>query len=254
MLSKSELKHLRSLKQAKFRQMYDIFVAEGDKLVSDLILKGTFEIEAIYCLENWFTEKSNLLNDYSSIVFKVTNSEMEEISLLSTPSSVYILLKRTNDEVNAKLIQLGSSFLVDGVQDPGNLGTIIRIADWFGFKAVIRTRDSADFFNPKTIQSSMGSICNIHLCTIDRNEISNLPPSLPLVGVDVSGVSVHLAATPEKAIYVLGSEGRGISAEIKASIQSFISIPGSKSKFAESLNVAVSSGIIAQWVSVNPNK
>jgi TrmH family RNA methyltransferase len=168
---------------------------------------------------------------------------MDQISGLKTPSDIIIVLDQKQDEINILSQRGTSAIFLDGVQDPGNVGTIIRLADWFGIHAVIRSVDSADFFNPKVVQATMGSMANVHLFQAELADLTQYDKDI--AGTYMEGQSIFNTALSSDTILVLGSEGKGIRPENNQWITQKISIPGAKGKLAESLNVSVAAGIIA---------
>ena len=167
---------------------------------------------------------------------------MAKISLLSTPSDILMVCEIDEKPVN---LELNNYILyLDDVQDPGNVGTIIRIADWFGISTVIASYGSADFYNSKVVMASMGSMCNVNLVV---NEISNIKTELPdhsVIGTQMHGISVKDYEWPEKAVIVIGNEGKGISSTTQIMCDSVISVPGADNRIADSLNAAISAAII----------
>lgn len=244
MLSSAQIKYLRSLKTQKYRQMYNKFIAEGPKLVIDLLKTHSFEPEGIYMVQNCMDPTLiESLCHQSKITF-ISESELKRISMLKHPQGIYaVFRKRTIDIMDVELTK-GYHFLLDGVQDPGNAGAIIRIADWFGVSSVIRTVDSVDFFNPKLVQASMGSLGAVSLVNINKEQYQVLQ-NFKLVALDLSGTKIQNFKIPENAIFVIGSEGRGISAEMARYVSQRIFIPGAESRRAESLNASVAAGILA---------
>ncbi len=242
MISKARIKHIKSLHQPKFRQMYNIFIAEGDKVCTELLKTPKFKIDSIYIINDSLHKYEKLLG--GMVAELVTPNEMEQISTLKTPSDILLLLEIREDGDNVLLKPNISAIYLDGIQDPGNTGTIIRIADWYGVDVVVRSPQSADFFNPKVVQASMGSLVNVALITADYSKI--LSSGKDLYGTFMDGVDIHTITMKSDAILVMGSEGKGISPELEKSIQNKISIKGSRSKIAESLNVAVAAGIICE--------
>lgn len=244
MLSSAQIKYLRSLKTQKYRQIYNKFIAEGPKLVIDLLKTRSFEPEGIYLVKNCIDPTSIESLCHKSKISFISESEIKRISMLKQPQGIYAVFhKRYTDIMDIDLTK-GYHFLLDGVQDPGNAGTIIRIADWFGVSSVIRTVDSVDFFNPKLVQASMGSLGAVSLVNITKEQYPVLR-NLQLVALDLNGTKIHDFKIPENAIFVIGSEGRGVSAEMAKYISQRIFIPGSKSRSAESLNASVAAGILA---------
>lgn len=176
----------------------------------------------------------------------ISPREMEQISLLKTPSDILLLLDKKEDDVKVLLNDEIGIVYLDGVQDPGNVGTIIRLADWFGLDAVVRSEDSADFFNPKVVQATMGSMVNVLLATMPLQTLKS--KGKPVYGTFMDGDDVRGTTIPKGAILVMGSEGHGISKQNEPLIDYKLTIPGAEGKIAESLNVAIAAGIIcAGW-------
>ena len=167
---------------------------------------------------------------------------MTKISALKTNSPVLIVLEKKSEETDYEKLNSGHAIYLDDVQDPGNLGTIIRIADWFGINTIIRSRGCADFYNPKVVQSTMGSFLNVSLFTesFDELVISNHKT----VGAVMHGASISEFSWPEKTMLIMGNEGKGISAPIHQEIDHHVTIPGSESRVADSLNVGMATGIL----------
>ncbi|MBK8700243.1 MAG: RNA methyltransferase [Saprospiraceae bacterium] len=249
-LTNNQIKTIKSLHQAKFRQIYKKFVAEGEKLAMELLRIPTFETEIIAASSLWLEAHENLIQPYKGIVYEVSDHQMEQISGLHTPTSVLLVAKQYLFEVQDILNNRGSIFYLDGVQDPGNVGTIIRIADWFGFAGVISSEDCADFFHPKVVQASMGSIVATPLANCARDQFVAFAPHLNLIGLDMLGKPLTSLTPVQQMVFVMGSEGRGISALLKSIIreENLYTIQGSSGKTAESLNVSVAAGILAHTV------
>jgi RNA methyltransferase, TrmH family len=227
----------------KFRQMYNKFVAEGDKVCQEFFNSNKYPIEAIYITPEYSTHA--ILPSLQSICQVISHAEMAQISSLKTPSPLLIVLRKPQSEDFDGQLPARAIYL-DGIQDPGNLGTIIRVADWFGIDTVIRSAETTDFYNPKTVQATMGSIVNVKLFSSSIAEISSW--QLPLIGTDMNGEILTTFKLPSQGILIMGSEGKGMADEVKSHLSSTISIPGNANKIAESLNVAIATGIIcSHW-------
>lgn len=248
-LSKNQLKYIKSLHQSKFRQMYENFIGEGDKVASELLVSKKFQIEMVVATAQWIQENKPILHEFQSLIHTVTNEQMAQISTLKSPSEVLIIAKKRLFNINNLLNENFTAFYLDGVQDPGNVGTIIRIADWFGIDAVIRSQESADFFQPKVVQASMGSIAGIALGNMDISHLAALE-DMPIFAMDMNGQALQNTTFPPRCIIVLGSEGQGLSADLKFSLPqlTYITIKGHNGRLAESLNVGVAAGIVAQKI------
>ncbi|MBK8627245.1 MAG: RNA methyltransferase [Saprospiraceae bacterium] len=246
MISKAKIKDIKALHLSKFRQIYNKFIAEGDKVCIELIKNTKYNLNQVFITQGYEGKYSKYLKDTTAEIEIISPKEMEQISLLKTPSDIFLLLEIKEDNTNDLLKPESSVIYLDGVQDPGNVGTIIRIADWFGIDAVVRSEDSADFFNPKVVQASMGSMVNVKLVTSDLQQTITKEKSV--YGTFMNGISIKDVEIPKGSILVMGSEGRGISPQNEKLINHKITILGSSNKIAESLNVAVATSIIcAAW-------
>lgn len=243
-ITNNQLKYIKSLHQTKFRQMYENFMAEGDKLVLQLLLSHRFDIELLVANKSWIENHYHLVKKLEGKLVEAENHQLQQITTLKTATDVIAVLKKSKAEVKIHLIKTGFYFYLDGVQDPGNAGTIIRIADWFGFKGVIRSEDSVDFYNSKVVQATMGSIANVELITLTRLDLLGLDCNV--IAADMNGQSIRKLGEVKPSIIVLGKEGSGVSDEIlNFNKTKVVSIPGYEKTLAESLNVSVAAGILA---------
>jgi TrmH family RNA methyltransferase len=234
MLSKNETKYIQSLCHKKQRQQSGLFIVEGVKQVEELLLSD-FNIKSVYATNEW--EPKNLGN---TNLVRVTEDELKKISALQTPNKVLALVE---EPVQKKLSIPSNNWVLalDGIQDPGNMGTLIRIADWFGINTIIASQDSVDCFNPKVIQSTMGSFIRVRVYYETLDSIFS-STKLPIYGALLDGASVFEKAVYEKGILLIGNESKGISASVQQCITHSISIP--RIGKAESLNAAVAGGIL----------
>jgi TrmH family RNA methyltransferase len=172
---------------------------------------------------------------------------MTQISSLKNPTNVLIVVKQNLIELSSIAGSDGNYFYLDNIQDPGNVGTIIRLADWFGFKGVIASTSTADFFNPKVVQATMGSIVGPALIEAPISHLSSYLPLYQIYGMEMTGVALSEADFSNRNIIILGNEGHGLSHEAKSLIKekNYLTIPGFDCKIAESLNVSVAAGILA---------
>jgi len=243
-ITNNQIKLVKSLHQRKFRQKYDKFIAEGDKMGQEILQNSIYDIDAIFALASWAEENEESILKHRSKVHSVTKSDMSKISALSTSSGVLMVVNM--HEENTPKLDSGHTIFLDGVQDPGNVGTIIRLADWFGFKQVIRNKNTADFYSPKTIQATMGSFLNVDLITAEFGDLDM--EGVQSIGADMHGKPLQTMNWSKNTLLVMGSEGRGISGPVHQELDDFVTIPGSASKVAESLNVAMATGIIASYM------
>lgn len=241
MVTNNQIKEYRSLGQSKFRQKYGKFIVEGHKISTQLLSKTVHKIIHIICTEKWADNNAVLLEnrDYSVVDRKT----IEKISHLKTPQDILLILEMPSMQ---NTIQEGNAIYMDDVQDPGNVGTIIRIADWFGIKNVIRSRESADFYNPKVLQATMGAFDNVNMVTYSQEELLN--HAIPLVVTDMDGEDINTFSFPENACIVMGNEGNGVGDLLLQNAAHTVSIVGNPSRSAESLNVGIACGIVCSRI------
>ncbi len=244
MLSKNEIKKLVKYKQDKYRKQDEIYIVEGVKLCEELI-DSEIDILSIYAVETWIEENAKLLEEktLTPLVREITQDELEKISHLTTPNQVYCLCRRTPCQIatNPK----GLTLVLDGIKDPGNLGTIIRIADWYAIDNIICSHDCVDVYNPKTVQSTMGSIFRVKVSYTDLNAYLSQLKDYPIYGTIVEGgKSIYETTLNKDSILIIGSESHGISEQIRIHITHKITIPRGKSgNKPESLNAAIATAI-----------
>jgi TrmH family RNA methyltransferase len=243
MISKNQIKNISALHQKKFRKELGLFIAEGPKVVEEF-LHSDLKIAEIYGLESWVTKNVLLLKKVNCPYFAVTEAELGRISALQTPNEVLAVFKQpvyNEKEINTK----ADLFLyLDGVADPGNMGTIIRMADWFGIKQIFCSDTCTDVFNPKVVQSTMGSLARVKLLTKDLSDICSLLKITEVYGATLGGDNLYTAKLPKNCMMVIGSESHGISADNIKLLSKQISIPQAKGGKTESLNAAVATSII----------
>lgn len=233
MISKNETKYIQSLYHKKVRDEALLFIAEGVKLVDEL-LHSNFKVRKIYATKEWPGATS-----FPGTII-IEQYELEKISNLATPNQVLAIVEQK--KLSKAPVEKNNVILVlDGIQDPGNLGTIIRISDWFGITQIVANTDTADIYNPKVIQSTMGSIIRVNIWyTNIEHWLANA--SVPVFGALLNGTSIYASPKIKEGILVIGNESKGIRSNILPFIQHAITIPGSGN--AESLNAAVATGII----------
>ncbi len=231
MLTKTEIQRLRSLREKKHREAEGVFVVEGDKVVGELLAAG-FEFGEIYATPDWAGHRT----------LQVTVQEMERISHFPTPSSVMAVGRIRRTSLAPGALAQGLSLALDCVQDPGNVGTLLRIADWFGLDRVLLSADCADLFSQKVINASMGSFARVNVHTVDLSDVLK-NAGVPVYGCDLAGTDVHsLANRPPAAVIVIGSEGRGLTPAVRGCVTDFLTIP--RFGGAESLNAAVAAAVV----------
>jgi TrmH family RNA methyltransferase len=237
-ISKNDVKYIQSLYQKKNRDSEGLFIAEGPKLVNELLQAG-FVVKKIYAHAEWAEVNGHLGN-----VTIVLPEQLEKLSALQTPNQVLAVAEK-NTMPGEPQLKGAFSLVLDGIQDPGNMGTILRIADWFGITQVIASTDTADVYNPKVVQATMGSITRVNVW------YKQLQPWLQTAGVPVyaallDGLDVCTVGKVSEGVLIIGNEGRGIRPDILPFIQKPVTIKGRGG--AESLNAAVATGIILSHI------
>ena len=236
MLSKAQIKYIQSLQHKKYRQKSGQFIAEGDKIVPELLAEGV-PVQEVYATASWITTHQHLLNKVA--VTEVEEGALKQLSALTTPNQALALL---NIPEPVPGIYKGTvSIALETIQDPGNLGTIIRIADWFGIKQVICSPDCVDAYNPKTIQATMGSIARVRI--IESDIVSLLSAAgVPSYAATLHGTNIVAFTKLTEGIILIGNESRGLSEAVVNASTHRITIP--RLGGAESLNAGIAAGII----------
>ena len=238
MLSKNDIKNIKSLELKKFRDEKGLFVAEGHKLVGELL--GVFDCILLAATDEWLGSRRNIP---AQRVEQVTPDELKRASLLRSPQDVIAVFCMPRESLAMK-DAAGSDLVLalDDVQDPGNLGTIIRIADWFGIKDIFCSKGSADVFNPKAVQATMGAISRVKIHYVDlMEEIKALPASVPVYGTYLEGQTIYNTELSDNGVIIMGNEGKGISREVGKTVNRKLYIPNwpAGAATSESLNFTV---------------
>lgn len=244
MLSKNRIKYLRSLKLKKFRQKYNNFTVEGEKIVSEILQSSNVEIETIIATSTWKTQYFNQTFGKSILYEEAVENDLKKITNFSSPSSVFLVGKKMSADWEDDIFKSNFSLYLDGIQDPGNFGTILRIADWYGIPYVFCSDKCADLYNPKVIQSSMGAFLRVKVIPLDFEILATRYPNVPFYGTVLDGKNIFKINEYEKGVIVIGNEGKGISSTILEQLTHRIFIPKGKNGGAESLNAAVATGIV----------
>jgi TrmH family RNA methyltransferase len=233
MVTKSELKYIQSLSDKKVRLETGCFIAEGVKLVGEMIAAG-YPLKAVYALDSWESPDATLE------VTRIEAFELEKMSMLQTPNQVLAVAMMPQKKETLDLAG-PLTIVLDGIQDPGNMGTIIRTADWFGITQIVASEDTVDVYNPKVIGATMGSFMRV---SVTYKNLADWMPTvkLPVYGALLEGENVFTIKTHQKGLLVIGSEGKGIRENILDLITHPVTIP--KIGEAESLNAGIAAGII----------
>jgi len=241
MISKAKIKYIRQLEQKKARKQEGVFVAEGPKVVGDLLETGPARI--IVATKNWLdNNEKTLFTEY----IEVDEDELRKVSFLQHPQQVLAVFDQICNKNSMPSPSEELIIALDGVQDPGNMGTIIRIADWFGIKHIVCSEDTADVYNPKVIQATMGSIARVSISYTNLQEyIDAQADETPVYGTLLDGNNIYKEKLSRNGIIVMGNEGKGISNAIRAKINRRLLIPNYPEgrKTADSLNVAIATAI-----------
>lgn len=241
MISKNLIKYIRSLELKKNRIKEGVFVAEGPKVVSDL--SETSIPCQLLATEEWFKANNINIRQQDSIV---TEEELRKISFLKHPQHVIGTFKIPTPEIDINICKHELCLALDKVQDPGNLGTIIRIANWFGISTIFCSNDTADAYNPKVIQATMGSIAHVNIIYTDLNElIEHKPANVLVYGTALNGENIYSQELTPTGIIIMGNEGNGISPQILSKLDKSLLIPSyQQNRKADSLNVAMATALI----------
>ncbi len=245
MLSKTHSKYIQSLHGKKFRESAQLFLAEGNKVVTELLAGGHFPCRELIATADWLQAHRGWLEAFPGLpVQEAGEQEMEKISALSTPSPVLGVFVQQPASLADPAGQL--SLVLDGIQDPGNLGTLIRIADWFGIRNMICSENCAEQYNPKVVQSTMGSLGRVQLLYTDIEAFLRSYPQVPVLAAALDGKPVQEFQSVSPGFLLIGNESRGIRPALLAAASQRITIP--RIGEAESLNAAVAAGIILSHI------
>ncbi|WP_127127204.1 RNA methyltransferase [Pseudoflavitalea rhizosphaerae] len=242
MLVKTQVKYIQSLSQKKLRDEEGVFVAEGPKIVEELLQAGNTDLVQLYAEHEWIQKQAFLPQN---AVQTVTSADLERISFLQTPHQVLGIFRKPAFPTGLSL-RNKISLMLDTIQDPGNLGTIIRCADWFGISTVICSRDSADVFNPKVVQSTMAGIARVRVLYEELPQFLQQHSDIPVYAATLNGTPLPKLGQLKEGILLIGNESKGISNELLGMSSHKITIP--RIGKAESLNAAVATGIILSHI------
>lgn len=246
MISKSTIKLIKSLAQKKFRTKEKLFLVEGDKNVLET-LKSNYSVRQIFATKSFILKYAKDCRKANELI-EVEYSDLNKASLLKTPQNSLAICELPQQQDFPKKTSNNLSIYLDDIQDPGNLGTIIRICDWFNIEYLFCSPNTVDMYNPKVIQSSMGSFCRIKSYEAPFKEIEKFSATenIPIYGAFLEGENIYKQSLPQKAILVMGNEGNGIQKEIEKKITNKVCIPefSIEKNGAESLNVSVATSII----------
>ena len=243
MLSKNQAKNINNLHQKKFRSKEKLFIAEGPKVVEEF-LHSDLKIREIFALEAWIENHITALMKLHVRYVPVSEKELQSISGLQTPNEVLAVCEQPEYGL-AAIDKRASLFLyLDQISDPGNLGTIMRMAEWFGLTQLFCSQSCAEVYNPKVVQSSMGSLARVKTFVVSLEKLRSLLAVKDVLGATLNGAALYETSIPERSVLVIGSESHGISAENLQNLTKRITIPKAPGAKTESLNAASAASII----------
>ncbi len=239
MLLKQKIKDIQSLAHKKFRQQEKLFIAEGPKLVNELLEADHSRVKEIFALKDWIGENKNAIR--LTAVTEISGTELERISQLTTPNKVLAIVRQYDEDI--EMITQGKITLaLDCLQDPGNLGTIIRTADWFGIEQIVCSHDSAEVYNPKVVQATMGSIARVKILYTDLRTWLTEQKNVSIYATTLDGKDIATIKKIKEGIILFGNESKGVSEDLLKLADVKLTI--AKKGKAESLNAAVAAGVV----------
>lgn len=243
MISKNQIKYIQSLHSKKNREQEGLFIIEGIKLVTEFILAGSYTIKELFATGDYIDHHSDLLKSKGINCTEIGLEDLKKISLQTTPNQVLAIVITKDHELNSEELQQGLTLYLDDIRDPGNLGTMIRIADWFGIKQVICSENTTEVYNPKTLQASMGAVLRVNVIYMSFQNLMLQTKNVPIYGALLEGENIY-SARLQKGIIVIGNEANGITPEVQKQITNAITIPAATNNGSESLNAANACAII----------
>jgi TrmH family RNA methyltransferase len=241
MLSKNKIKFIKSLEKKKHRTESGCFLAEGNKLVADML--PFFDCELLITKTPWLATQGDIK---AKELLVVEDEEIGKASLLKNPQDVIAVFRQPDYRLEKEDLANGLTLVLDGVQDPGNFGAIIRLADWFGIKRVICSPDTVDVYNPKTVQASMGALTHVKIYYLSPAELLNDLPDVPVYGTFLDGKNIYTENLSPAGLIIMGNEGNGISPSLESRITNRLYIPNypPDADSVDSLNVAVATAVV----------
>lgn len=242
MLSKAKIKYIQRLAQKKQRYHEAAFVVEGSKMVAELLQQSVFPVRDLFATSAWLNAHAALTAPYQDLITEVSEQELQQLSLLTTPHQALAVVSMPKYTPFKYNIQTTLHLVLENIQDPGNMGTLLRIADWFGLPALFCSKGCVDVYNPKVIQASMGSFLRVPVHYTDLPTLFEDHPNVPVYGAVLGGDNVYQTPLQRPAFLVIGNEGQGISEALEKRLDHRLTIP--RRGGAESLNAAVATGIL----------
>lgn len=244
MISKAQIKHINALKLLKFRKAAGEFVVEGEKMVHELIMSN-YKVNALYAIPAWLEANQELIRKHKLNAEKISPKELERISSFKTPNQV-LATAQIPANLESKINFDDLVLVLDKIQDPGNLGTIIRTAEWFGIKTIVCSEDTVDIYNPKVIQATMGSFLRIEIRYTKLTDFfkKEVPKDLNIYGALLAGENLYDQKFSNNGVIIIGNESNGMSDDIEKFVTHRIFIPSHPGNAAESLNASVAAAIL----------
>lgn len=242
-ISKSKTALYSSLSTKKMRLKHKLFIVEGEKCVQDTL--GAFDLIQLVATDDWIKSNISAINSISEdLILSAPKETLKKISSLSTPPDVVAVFRLPSEPERLPDLSGELVLALDGIQDPGNFGTILRTADWFGVNTVVVSKDTVDLFNPKTIQATMGALKRVKVYTVDLFEFIKSHPQMEVYGTLLNGENIFKTQLKSEGIIIMGNEGNGISENVIKLINSPLTIPPyHENAHGESLNVAIATAI-----------
>jgi TrmH family RNA methyltransferase len=248
MLSKNKIKLIKSLELKKYREKENLFVVEGDKLAKELFLSSKYNISSLFATQEWLKQNPNFEKYFPRDTSIISKDDIKKISALTTPQDVICLAELHKTEQQEIKYNDQLVLVLDRIQDPGNMGTIIRVCDWFGIDNIICSPDSVDFYNQKVIQASMGAVFRVNVIYRELDPLfkSIQHLNIPIYGATLDGENLYNSKLTENGILIMGNESKGIDNCLIPYINKKVFIPffPKDNKRSESLNVGVATAII----------
>ncbi len=241
MFSKSIEKYVNSLKQKKYRSEHKRFIAEGEKIASE-IFPSALHIDKIFALPEWIVANELMLRQLNATLIEVNEQQMNRISSLTQPSPVLLEIETPVYPIDETEVKSNINLVLESISDPGNMGTIIRIADWFGIPYIFCSEDCVDVYNPKVVQATMGSFARVKCFEMNLRELFKRFPAMTVYGATLEGSNIYKTQLDDYGFIVIGNESSGISESLMPYINQKVTIP--KFGQAQSLNAAVAAGIV----------
>jgi TrmH family RNA methyltransferase len=243
MISKNQIKHIQSLHSKKNREAEALFIIEGIKLVTEFIHSQKFTVQQVFATGDYIGNNKTVIEKHGINYTEITEEELKKISLQTSPNKVLAIVKESKEVLKAELLSTSTTLFLDDIRDPGNLGTIIRIADWFGISQIICSPNCTELYNPKTLQASMGAVLRVTTVYHSFEEILPELAGIPVYGAVLEGKNIYTSQL-KHGLIIIGNEANGISSDVLKHISDPITIPAATENGSESLNAANACAII----------